>query len=61
MRVTIEPEDTFGTRWRACCSPQSGRCVVSTGRLDRGVVRTETMIDIIERMQAAERVRLAAS
>ena len=62
VQVTIEPEDTLRDALEKMLQSAVGTvCCVDPDGSYRGVVRIETMIDIIERMQAAERERLATS
>ncbi len=61
VQVTIEPEDTllYGLEQMLQSAVGTVCCVDPDGSY-RGTVRIETMIDIIERMQTAERERQAA-
>ena len=62
MQVTIEPEDTLRDGLEKMLQSAVGTvCCVNPDGSYRGVVRIETLIGIIEQMQAAERERLAAS
>ena len=62
VQVTIEPEDTLRDALEKMLQSAVGTvCCVDPDGWYRGVVRIETMIDIIEQMQVAERERLAAS
>jgi osmoprotectant transport system ATP-binding protein len=62
VQVTIEPEDTLLYALEQMLQSAVGTvCCVDPDGSYRGVVRIETMIDIIEQMQVAERERLAAS
>jgi osmoprotectant transport system ATP-binding protein len=62
VQITIEPEDTLRDALESMLQSAVGTvCCVDPDGSYRGVVRIETMIDIIEQMQAAERERLAAS
>jgi len=62
VQVTIEPEDTLLYALEQMLQSAVGTvCCVDPDGSYRGVVRIETMIDIIQQMQVAERERLAAS
>ncbi len=62
VQVTIEPEDTLRDGLEKMLQSAVGTvCCVNPDGSYRGVVRIETLIGIIEQMQAAERERLAAS
>ena len=62
VQVTIEPEDTLRDGLEKMLQSAVGTvCCVDPDGSYRGVVRIETLIGIIEQMQAAERERLAAS
>ena len=62
VQVTIEPEDTLLYALEQMLQSAVGTvCCVDPDGSYRGVVRIETMIDIIQQMQIAERERLAAS
>ncbi len=62
VQVTIEPEDTLRDGLEKMLQSAVGTvCCVNPDGSYRGVVRIETLIGIIEQMQAAERERRVAS
>ncbi len=61
VQTTLEPEDTLRDGLEKMLQSAVGTvCCVNPDGSYRGVVRIETMIDIIERMQSDERARVEA-
>lgn len=61
VQVTVEPEDTLSDALEKMLQSAVGTaCVVNPDGSYRGVVRLETLMQIIDQMQTAERERQAA-
>ncbi|HSJ33444.1 MAG TPA: betaine/proline/choline family ABC transporter ATP-binding protein [Acidimicrobiia bacterium] len=61
VRVTVEPEDTLRDALEKMLQSAVGTaCCVNPDGSYRGVVRVETLVEIIERLQRSERERQAA-
>jgi len=61
VRVTVEPEDTLRDALEKMLQSATGTaCCVNPDGSYRGVVRVETLIELIERLQSEERDRQAA-
>ncbi|HEX2155259.1 MAG TPA: betaine/proline/choline family ABC transporter ATP-binding protein [Acidimicrobiia bacterium] len=62
VRVTVEPEDTLRDALEKMLQSSVGTaCCVDPEGSYRGVVRVETLMELIERLQTEERERQAAS
>ena len=62
VRVTVEPEDTLRDALEKMLQSAVGTaCCVNPDGSYRGVVRVETLVEIIDRLQKSERERQAAS
>lgn len=61
VRVTVEPEDTLRDALEKMLQSAVGTaCVVNPDGSYRGVVRVETLVELIDKLQTAERDRQAA-
>lgn len=62
VRVTVEPEDTLRDALEKMLQSSVGTaCCVDPDGAYRGVIRVETLMDLIEKLQTAERERRASS